>query len=87
MIPVFAASGGRVIAPDWLRFGKSDKPTKLTDYTFEFHRNMIITLIERLNLSNITLVCQDWGGVIGVTLSVDMPERFGSILFPRIIAA
>lgn len=76
MIPVFTGAGSRVIAPDWLGFGRSDKPVDDKVYTFNFHRNMIIELIERLDLKNITLVCQDWGGLLGLTLPVDMPERF-----------
>ena len=80
MIPVFVESGARVIAPDWLGFGKSDKPTKDDIYTFNFHRNMMIALIKRLDLNNITLVCQDWGGLLGLTLPQDMPDRFTRLL-------
>jgi pimeloyl-ACP methyl ester carboxylesterase len=80
MIPVFAAAGHRVVAPDFLGFGKSDKPQKIDDYTFDFHRNMLIALIERLDLRNIVLVVQDWGGLLGLTLPMDMPERFGGLL-------
>ena len=60
MIPVFTNAGIRVIVPDLLGFGKSDKPTQEETYTFEFHRNYLIKLIEKLDLKNITLVCQDW---------------------------
>ena len=80
MIPVFVASGGRVIAPDLLGFGKSDKPVDEATYTFEFHRNYLIALIEQLDLRNVTLVCQDWGGLLGLTLPQDMPERFARLL-------
>ena len=61
MIPVFVKSGARVIAPDWLGFGRSDKPVDDDVYTYNFHRNMLIAFIEALDLTNITLVCQDWG--------------------------
>ncbi|MFL9991917.1 haloalkane dehalogenase [Paraburkholderia sediminicola] len=71
MIPVFAGSGARVIAPDLFGFGRSDKPVKVEDYTFHFHRNALLRLVERLDLRNITLVCQDWGGLLGLTLPVD----------------
>lgn len=71
MIPVFLASGARVICPDFFGFGRSDKPTDLASYSFDFHRNYILTLVERLDLRTITLVCQDWGGLIGLTLPVD----------------
>lgn len=76
MLPVFTASGGRVIAPDWLGFGKSDKPVDDEVYTFNFHRNMMLALVERLDLKNVTLVCQDWGGILGLTLPYVMPSRF-----------
>ena len=80
MIPVFASAGARVIAPDWLGFGRSDKPVRDATYTYHFHRNMIISFIKRLDLHNITLVVQDWGGVLGLTLPQDMPSRFKRLL-------
>jgi haloalkane dehalogenase len=80
MIPVFAGAGGRVIAPDLIGFGRSDKPTDERLYTFHFHRNLLRALIERLDLRRITLVCQDWGGILGLTLPPDMPERFERLL-------
>lgn len=80
MIPVFVDTGARVIAPDLLGFGKSDKPIHEETYTFEFHRNFLIKLIERLDLKNITLVCQDWGGLLGLTLPQAMPDRFKRLL-------
>lgn len=80
MIPHFVASGARVIAPDLYGFGRSDKPLRHEDYSFHFHRNFLMRLIERLDLENITLVCQDWGGVLGLTIPMDMPERFKRLL-------
>jgi haloalkane dehalogenase len=74
MIPVFLETGARVIAPDLLGFGRSDKPVKQSDYSFNFHRNYLLALVERLDLKNITLVVQDWGGLLGLTLPVD--EKF-----------
>jgi haloalkane dehalogenase len=71
MIPVFLESDARVIAPDLLGFGRSDKPVKQSDYSFDFHRNYLLALVERLDLKNITLVVQDWGGLLGLTLPVD----------------
>ncbi len=71
MIPVFLASGARVICPDLFGFGRSDKPTQAQTYTFDFHRDHILRLVEYLNLTDITLVVQDWGGLIGLTLPVD----------------
>lgn len=80
MIPVFLDSGARVIAPDWLGFGRSDKPVSDEVYTFDFHRNMMLALIERLDLKDVTLVCQDWGGLLGLTIPPDMPERFERLI-------
>ena len=71
MIPAFLGSGARVVAPDLLGFGRSDKPVKQSDYSFAFHRNYLLALVERLDLKNITLVVQDWGGLLGLTLPVD----------------
>jgi len=76
MIPVFAATGARVIAPDFFGFGRSDKPIHDADITYSFHRNSLIEFIESLDLKNITLVCQDWGGILGMSLPMDMPGRF-----------
>ena len=76
MIPVFLESGARVVAPDFFGFGRSDKPVDDAVYTFDFHRNYLKAVIEILDLTNITLVCQDWGGLLGLTLPVDYPQRF-----------
>ncbi len=75
MIPVFLESGARVIAPDLLGFGRSDKPMNQSDYSFHFHRNYLLALVERLDLQNVTLVVQDWGGLLGLTLPVDANFR------------
>lgn len=87
MIPEFLPSGGRVIAPDMLGFGRSDKPVDDAVYGFHFHRNMLISLIERLDLRNITLVVQDWGGLLGLTLPVDMPDRFSRLIIMNTVLA
>ena len=80
MIPVFLDSGARVIAPDWLGFGRSDKPVDDAAYTFNFHRNMMLELIKRLDLKTVTLVCQDWGGLLGLTIPMDMPDTFERLI-------
>jgi pimeloyl-ACP methyl ester carboxylesterase len=80
MIQVFTAAGHRVVAPDLLGFGKSDKPAEDPVYTFTFHREMLARLIERLDLNGIVLVCQDWGGLVGLTLPPEMPQRFCGLL-------
>lgn len=80
MIPVFAQTGARVIAPDWLGFGRSDKPVDDDAYGFHFHRNYMLALIRKLDLRNVTLVCQDWGGILGLTLPMALPDRFARLL-------
>ena len=80
MIPVFLNTGYRIIAPDFFGFGRSDKPIDEEVYTFDFHRNSLLEFIKRLDLNNITLVCQDWGGLLGLTLPMDMPNRFSRLL-------
>ena len=73
MIPVLLESSARVVAPDFFGFGRSDKPVKQSDYSFDFHRNYLLALVERLDLKHLTLVVQDWGGLIGLTLPI-VPE-------------
>ncbi len=82
MIAVFLEDGARVIAPDLLGFGRSDKPVNQSDYSFHFHRNYLLALVERLDLQNITLVVQDWGGLLGLTLPVDggFEKRLGNLI-------
>lgn len=80
MIPVFLESGARVVAPDFYGFGRSDKPVDDSDYTWDFHRGSLLTFIERLDLTDVTLVVQDWGGLLGLTVPVDMPERVSGLL-------
>jgi haloalkane dehalogenase/tRNA(adenine34) deaminase len=80
MIPVFAAAGRRVVVPDFFGFGRSDKPVDEAVYTFSFHRDCLIRFIELLDLRDICLVCQDWGGLLGLTLPMDMPGRFTRLL-------
>lgn len=79
MIPIFARVG-RVVGPDLFGFGKSDKPVEQDVYTFEFHRRSLLDFVEALDLNRITLVCQDWGGVLGLTLPHAMPERFERLI-------
>jgi haloalkane dehalogenase len=73
MIPVFAAAGQRVIAPDFIGFGQSDKPEDDSYYTFTRHRNMLLAFVRSLALTNVTLVVQDWGGLLGLTLPMEVP--------------
>jgi len=80
MMPLFVMAGDRVIAPDFLGFGRSDKPADESAYSFDFHRRSLIELIKALDLRNVVLVVQDWGGLIGLTLPMAMPGRFRSLL-------
>ncbi len=73
MIPPLA-SAGRVIAPDYFGFGRSDKPTEIADYSYDFHYRSIERLVDELDLRETTVVVQDWGGPIGLRLAVERPE-------------
>lgn len=80
MIPGLVAAGYRVVAPDMFGFGRSDKPIDDAAYTFDFHRESLIALIQALDLRRMTLVCQDWGGLLGLTLPMDAADRFEALL-------
>jgi haloalkane dehalogenase len=83
MVPVLTAAGSRVIAPDLVGFGRSDKPTPRTEYTYARHVEwMRALLFDHLDLSEVTVVCQDWGGLIGLRLVGEHPDRF-----ERVVAA
>jgi tRNA(adenine34) deaminase len=80
MVPVFLQAGGRVVAPDLVGFGKSDKPKREASHTFEWHRQVLLEFIERLDLRNVVLVVQDWGGLLGLTLPIEDAERYRGLL-------
>ena len=80
MIPVFLAAGGRVVVPDLLGFGRSDKPADASAYTFSAHRNTLLEFVKSLDLHDMTLVVQDWGGLLGLTLPMAMPQRFTRLI-------
>ncbi len=80
MIPVFLEAGHRVVVPDLFGFGRSDKPVHDSDYTFDFHRTSLLDLVDRLSLNRVTLVVQDWGGLLGLTLPVDRPDLVARLL-------
>lgn len=79
MIPVLARAG-RVVAPDLFGFGKSDKPVDDDRYSFDFHRQSLVDLIVHLDLRRMTLVCQDWGGLLGLTIPPFMADRFDRLI-------
>jgi pimeloyl-ACP methyl ester carboxylesterase len=80
MIPVFTDAGLRVVAPDLIGFGRSDKPADEATHTWDLHRGMLLGLVEWLDLRNVLLIVQDWGGLFGLTLPLAMPERFTRLL-------
>ncbi|UTW09788.1 haloalkane dehalogenase [Pseudomonas benzenivorans] len=80
MVPTLLAAGHRVIAPDLVGFGRSDKPTRREDYSYQRHVDWMRSLLDQLQLSRITLVCQDWGGLIGLRLVAEHPERFARVV-------
>ena len=79
MIPPLSAVG-RVLAPDLIGFGKSDKYVDTSDYSFQMHLDSLINFVEQLDLRNITLVVQDWGGLLGLPLAAQLPERFARLV-------
>lgn len=80
IIPPLVAKGHRVIAPDLIGFGRSDKPALRTDYTYESHVAWMSEWLTALDLTDITLFCQDWGGLIGLRLVAAFPERFAGVV-------
>jgi len=76
IIPPLVAAGQRVIAPDLVGFGRSDKPTSVRDYTYERHVEWMSEVVVQLNIRSATLFCQDWGGMIGLRVLARFPERF-----------
>lgn len=81
MIPLLVAAGHRVIAPDLVGFGKSDKPSERTDYTYERHVAwMQAAVIDHLDLQHATFFGQDWGGLVGLRLVAENPDRFDRVV-------
>ncbi|MFW9914625.1 MAG: haloalkane dehalogenase [Candidatus Thorarchaeota archaeon] len=80
MIPLLTNAGNRVIAPDFIGFGRSDKFTEMSDYSFQMHYDSMLAFIETLDLTKITFVAQDWGGIIGLSIAANHPERFARLV-------
>jgi haloalkane dehalogenase len=80
MVPIIAGAGLRVVVPDLVGFGRSDKPSKRTDYTYQRHVDWMRAVVERLGLSRITLFGQDWGGLIGIRLAAEEERSFARIV-------
>lgn len=79
MIGPVVAAGYRVVAPDLIGFGKSDKPASQNDYSYARHVAWMRSWVEQLDLQRITLACQDWGSLVGLRLVSEMPDRFASV--------
>ncbi len=79
VIPPIAAVA-RAVAPDYFGFGRSDKPLRIEDYSYDFHYRSIEQLVEQLDLHDLTVVVQDWGGPIGLRLAVERPERVARLV-------
>jgi len=80
MIPPLVAAGHRVIAPDLIGFGRSDKPAKRTDHSYQNHVDWVMQFVSELDLQNITLFCQDWGSLIGLRIVAGAPDRFARVV-------
>jgi haloalkane dehalogenase len=80
MIPVLTAAGHRVVAPDLVGFGRSDKPSRREDYTYQRHVDWMAGLLGALDLREATLFCQDWGGLIGLRLVAEHTARFARVV-------
>ncbi|MEO7111602.1 MAG: haloalkane dehalogenase, partial [Polyangiaceae bacterium] len=80
MIPVFVKAGFRAVAPDLVGFGKSDKPSEPDDYSYAKHVAWITQWLEAINLRHATLVCQDWGSLIGLRVAMENQDRFDRIV-------
>lgn len=79
MIPLLS-DNNRVVAMDFIGFGRSDKLTETSEYSFKLHRDTLVSFIETLDLESITVVVQDWGGLIGLTVASELPERFARLV-------
>lgn len=80
MIPLIAGAGHRAIAPDLIGFGRSDKPTAREDYSYQSHVDWMRGFLETLDLRDVTLICQDWGGLIGLRLVAEHADRFARVI-------
>jgi haloalkane dehalogenase len=80
MIAVFTRAGYRAVAPDLVGFGRSDKPTELDDYTYQRHVDWMTAWLKAVDLQHATLVCQDWGALIGLRLLAENPDRFDRVV-------
>ena len=80
MVPVFAGAGLRALAPDLVGFGRSDKPTDKAAYTYQSHVDWLTDWLQQLDLRDVTLVCQDWGSLLGLRIAAEQEHRFSRIV-------
>ena len=80
MIPLLADAGNRVLAPDLIGFGRSDKPSRIEDYTYLRHVEWLTSWFERLKLRDVTLFVQDWGSLIGLRIAAEQGDRIARLV-------
>ena len=80
MIPIIVGAGNRALVPDLIGFGRSDKLADRGDYSYQFHVDLLAAFVEQLDLRDITLFGQDWGGLLGLRVAAEQPARFGRIV-------
>lgn len=80
MIPLLTSAGYRVIAPDLVGFGKSDKPTKQSDYSYQMHLDVMTAFVADLGVSDVTLFAQDWGGLLGLRMVPEAPDTYARVM-------
>lgn len=80
MITPLTDAGNRVLAPDLIGFGRSDKPSRIEDYSYQRHVDWVVSWFEHLNLSDVTLFVQDWGSLIGLRIAAEQPDRVGRLV-------
>jgi haloalkane dehalogenase len=80
MVPVLTGAGLRAVAPDLVGFGRSDKPAARTDYTYQRHVDWLAATVDAIGIDGITLVCQDWGGLLGLRLVAAQPDRYRRVV-------
>lgn len=80
MVPIIAGAGHRVVVPDLVGFGRSDKPAEKSDYSYQRHVDWMTAFVERLDLREITLFGQDWGALIGLRVAAENADRFARIV-------
>ena len=85
MLPTLIGAGHRVVVPDLIGFGRSDKPVDRAWYTYERHVHFLVAFLQTAGLTGLTLFCQDWGGLIGLRVAAEQPERFDRLVIANTV--